>query len=47
MPVDHADSPKHHALIGWLKGTVQLAPDVDLTEPADPECLARMIESVR
>jgi hypothetical protein len=36
-PVDDADSPTHHALIGWLKGTVQLAPDVDLTEPADPE----------
>ena len=36
-PVDHADSSRHHALIGWLKGTVQLAPSVDLTEPADPE----------
>jgi hypothetical protein len=26
-----------HPLIGWLKGTVQVAPGVDLTEPADPE----------
>lgn len=26
-----------HPLIGWLKGTVQIAPGVDLTEPADPE----------
>jgi hypothetical protein len=25
------------SLYGWLEGTVRLAPDVDLTEPADPE----------
>jgi|SRR5688572_25066028 hypothetical protein len=26
-----------HPLIGWMKGTVRVAPGVDLTEPADPE----------
>jgi hypothetical protein len=26
-----------HPLIGWMKGTVRIAPGVDLTEPADPE----------
>src|SRR5467141_3361255 len=26
-----------HPLFGWLKGTVRVAPGVDLTEPADPE----------
>jgi hypothetical protein len=26
-----------HPLIGWMKGTVTIAPGVDLTEPADPE----------
>lgn len=26
-----------HPLIGWLKGTVTIAPGVDLTEPADPK----------
>ena len=30
-------APKRHPLLGWLKGTVQVAPGVDLTEPADPE----------
>jgi hypothetical protein len=25
------------SLIGWLKGTVTIAPGVDLTEPADPD----------
>jgi hypothetical protein len=37
---DGAPTPpdeKHHPLIGWLEGTVQVAPGVDLTEPADPE----------
>ncbi len=29
--------PESHPLIGWLKGTVQVASGVDLTEPADPE----------
>ena len=28
---------KRHPLIGWMKGTVHIAPGVDLTEPADPE----------
>ena len=26
-----------HPLIGWMKGTVQIAPGVDLTQPADPD----------
>ena len=26
-----------HPLFGWMKGTVTIAPGVDLTEPADPE----------
>jgi hypothetical protein len=30
-------APKHQSLIGWMKGTVTIAPGVDLTEPADPE----------
>ena len=34
-PLDEV--PKRHPLIGWLKGTVRIAPGVDLAEPADPE----------
>lgn len=26
-----------HPLIGWMKGTLTVAPGVDLTNPADPE----------
>jgi hypothetical protein len=26
-----------HPLYGWMKGTVRIAPGVDLTEPADPD----------
>ena len=26
-----------HPLIGWMKGTLTVAPGVDLTEPADPD----------
>jgi hypothetical protein len=33
----NGDAPKRHPLIGWMKGTVQIPPGVDLTEPADPE----------
>ena len=29
-------APKRHPLIGWMKGTITIAPGVDLTEPADP-----------
>ena len=29
--------PRRHPLFGWLKGTVTIAPGVDLTEPADPD----------
>jgi hypothetical protein len=32
-----AASSSPHPLIGWMKGTVWIAPGVDLTEPADPE----------
>jgi len=28
---------RRHPLFGCLKGTVQVAPGVDLTKPADPE----------
>jgi hypothetical protein len=28
---------KRHSLYGFMKGTVKIAPGVDLTEPADPE----------
>jgi hypothetical protein len=34
-------SSQVHPLIGWMKGTVQIPPGVDLTEPADPEWGAR------
>jgi hypothetical protein len=37
QPSDGHDGPKPHPLIGWLKGTVQVAPGVDLSAPADPE----------
>lgn len=30
-------SDRRHPLFGWLKGTVTIAPGVDLTEPADPD----------
>jgi hypothetical protein len=36
-PRGGSDASERHPLIGWLKGTVQVAPGVDLTEPADPE----------
>lgn len=29
-------SPRRHPLLGWLKGTVTIAPGTDLTQPADP-----------
>ena len=29
--------PGRHPLIGWMKGTLTIAPGVDLTEPAEPE----------
>lgn len=32
-----ASASRNHPLYGWLKGTVRIAPGVDLTEPADPE----------
>jgi len=32
-----AGDSKDHPLVGWMKGTVQIPPGVDLTEPADPE----------
>lgn len=33
----HATVPSRHPLFGCLKGTVRVAPGIDLTEPADPE----------
>jgi hypothetical protein len=35
---------KRHPLFGRLKGTVQVAPGVDLTEPADPAWADRLDE---
>jgi len=32
-----AKQPRRHPLFGWMKGTVTIAPGVDLTEPADPD----------
>jgi hypothetical protein len=40
-PPDGDSSSQVHPLIGWMKGTVQIPPGVDLTEPADPEWGAR------
>lgn len=31
------ESSRRHSLFGWMKGTVTIAPGVDLTEPADPD----------
>jgi hypothetical protein len=36
-PPSGRDGETRHPLIGWMKGTVKVAPGVDLTEPADPE----------
>ena len=36
-PSGGTGASKHHPLIGWMKGTVTIAPGVDLTQPADPE----------
>jgi hypothetical protein len=35
-------TPGRHPLFGWMKGTVQIAPGVDLTQPADPEWAQRI-----
>lgn len=34
---DQAMPRKRHSLIGWMKGTLRIAPGTDLTMPADPE----------
>ncbi len=36
-PMSNAKGSDRNSLIGWMKGTVTIAPGVDLTEPADPE----------
>jgi hypothetical protein len=36
-PTMESKSNGPHPLIGWMKGTVRVAPGVDLAEPADPE----------
>ena len=28
--------PRRHRLFGWMKGTITIMPETDLTEPADP-----------
>ena len=37
--LDSNAGPKlpRHPIFGWMKGTVTVAPGVDLTEPADPD----------
>jgi hypothetical protein len=37
-----AASTAHHPLLGWMKGTVRIAPGVDLTDPVDPEWADRL-----
>lgn len=34
--LNDAGSSPRHPLIGWMKGTITIAPGVDLTAPADP-----------
>lgn len=34
---DEIKNSKAHPIIGWLRGTVRIARDVDLTAPIDPE----------
>jgi hypothetical protein len=43
-PPKRAAVSKRHPLFGWLKGTVCVAPGIDLTEPADPEWADRLDE---
>lgn len=35
-PPQRAGSPRRHPIFGCMKGTITIAPGVDLTEPADP-----------
>jgi hypothetical protein len=35
---------KRHPLFGWMKGTVKIAPGVDLMQPADPQWADRLDE---
>jgi hypothetical protein len=35
-------TPGRHPLFGWMKGTVRIAPGVDLTQPADPDWAQRI-----
>jgi hypothetical protein len=37
LPETSSERSGSHPLIGWMKGTVRVAPGVDLTAPADPE----------
>ena len=41
-PTSSAAASKRHPLFGWLKGTVRIAPGVDLTKPADPKWADRL-----
>jgi hypothetical protein len=36
-PSSDSGGSSAHPLIGWMKGTVRIAPGVDLTQPADPD----------
>jgi hypothetical protein len=35
-------TPGRHPLFGWMKGTVRIAPGVDLAQPADPDWAQRI-----
>jgi hypothetical protein len=35
-------TPGRHPLFGWMKGTMRIAPGVDLTQPADPDWAQRI-----
>jgi hypothetical protein len=36
-PIKSEKQPRRHPLFGFMKGTLWVAPGVDLTEPACPE----------
>jgi hypothetical protein len=46
-PLNQTAVSKRHPLFGWLKGTVRVAPGVDLTAPADPEWADRLDETCK
>jgi hypothetical protein len=37
FPEEVSKQPRRHPLFGWMKGTITIMPETDLTEPADPD----------